>query len=403
MDTQTQNQIAEYYAKLPPGVQTMFSSMEWMKTLRTISETHKFSRTQNETIGTETTLVLLGMISLEEYKEALFNELNIDKDIFEKVTEEIEEKVIKPVRAELIKTHQKNKTDLVIEKYGTKLDERFSKLSPEIKEAILSTDYQNTIVSIGQKEKLTTEQLGKLEEEVTKIMLGTEHQNDFRSNLKERLGLEDEKVGAIITAVNGNIFAPIRDFYKEEVMSETLVDKKETLKDNLVDLKETSHEDSSKSIEGASVEKKDLETLARAGVEDLNNDTVVPFSNNINEKKDVELPDRNSLMNDIENPTKDISFEKDRSFGQNKEVEKEMSFNGDIENAVNINIVDTNKQDKVVVKSATPSFLENKLGQPTISTSETTDHSLPGMSTNSEILTPPIKESKSDPYLEPID
>lgn len=406
MNTETQNKIAEYYAKLPEKAQVMFSDMKWMEVLKNVSELHKFSQAQNEILGTETTLVLLGIISLEEYQDVLENELKLDKDLFKKVFREIEEQIIRPVRTDLIQAHNQNKTDLVEEKYGPKLDERFSKLSPEIRSAIESTNYQKTIVDIGAKEKLTTDQLGKLEEEVTKIMLGTENQLAFRSNLREKLGLNEEKTSAIITAVNGHIFAPIRDFFKEEVMSESIVRPITPLNDALNKTEEAEHV---VDLESSSMPKEDIDMLSKVGIRDIKNKE--------SKAETIEVLDRDDLLVTLENPRKtfeEVSKQSAVSTEAPTQAKEEFLTNETVLSELNSELepkgITQPKQENTPVveeKSpvqqtpTTPSFLANKLGEKTASTSKITDHSLPTMSTAPIDSIVPAK--KADPYLEPLE
>src|SRR3989344_953416 len=96
-----QQNIALFYSKLPPNAQALFSSMQWLETLKTISQKYGLNEKQIETLGTETTLVLLGIIHLVEYEEALTNELGLPRNSTDKMVQEIQESIIKEIRPEL--------------------------------------------------------------------------------------------------------------------------------------------------------------------------------------------------------------------------------------------------------------------------------------------------------------
>ena len=222
MDTTTQNKIAEYYAKLPKNLQDAFSSMTWMNSLQTISEKYKLNDLQKETLATETTLVFLGMIHNDQYEAELVDQLDIETDTVEKMIIDINEAIFKPIKMDLEKTYISNIETLATEKYGDdgKLDERFKMLPADVQEAVGSVDYQNAIVQIGQKEKLTVDQMGALEEATTKVMLGIIHPGEYRGVLMSKLGIEKERVDNIVTAVNTKIFLEIRESFMKMFESE---------------------------------------------------------------------------------------------------------------------------------------------------------------------------------------
>ena len=69
-----QKNIGLYYSKLPPNLQEIFSSMRWLETLKQISSKYNLTEDQIRIIGTETTIVLLGMNDLTEYERILERE-----------------------------------------------------------------------------------------------------------------------------------------------------------------------------------------------------------------------------------------------------------------------------------------------------------------------------------------
>ena len=105
---QLQQKIAEYYAKLPNNVQVVFSSMKWMEVLETISAKYSLKEEQNATLGTETMLVLLGIIHHVEYNEVLEKELGLPKPDLEKMLTEIDDAILRPIRSQLSEQFHKN-------------------------------------------------------------------------------------------------------------------------------------------------------------------------------------------------------------------------------------------------------------------------------------------------------
>ena len=215
---QLQQNIAKYYAKLPVELQQFFSSMKWMEDLKNISTKYSLKEEQIKTLGTETTLVLLGIIHIEDYQENLEKELGLDKEITEKIIIEIDEKIIKNIKEKLIESFEANAKDLLEEKYGgdKKLDERFASLPQEVQIAINESDYQTTLYSIASKYKLSIEDMGMLEEITTKVMLNIVHPDQYENELISKLKISKEDISNLVKDVNEQILKTIREILKKK-------------------------------------------------------------------------------------------------------------------------------------------------------------------------------------------
>ncbi|MFA6177762.1 MAG: hypothetical protein WC694_02615 [Candidatus Paceibacterota bacterium] len=111
-----QRNIALYYSKLPPKVQEIFSSMKWLETLKQISLKYNLNNTQQETLGTETTLLLLGIIHLDEYQKNLWTELNLSEEFMDNIFKEINDSIINTIRPKLFEVFEKNVKSGISEK-----------------------------------------------------------------------------------------------------------------------------------------------------------------------------------------------------------------------------------------------------------------------------------------------
>ena len=225
--TQLQQQIALYYSKLPADAQAVFSSMKWMETLKNISTKYGLSGDQIETLGTETTLLLLGIINLEGYVNTLSSELAMPSASMEKMVTEINDSILKPILPTLDQAYENHVTSLVEEKYGSaeKLDERFAKLPKEVQEAISESNYQSTLYKISTDKKLSVEQMGILEEATNKVLLGIIHPDMYEGELKNKLRLPGDTTSEIVSAVNEEILKNIREILKSHwVKSEGSID-----------------------------------------------------------------------------------------------------------------------------------------------------------------------------------
>lgn len=120
---QLQQKIAEYYAKLPKGAQTVFSSMKWLESLESLSTKYNLNESQKSTLGTETMLVLLGIIHLVEYENVLEKELEMPKVQFDKMLIEIDESILRTIRTQLSEAFKKN-NEVVEEKVQKEEEEK---------------------------------------------------------------------------------------------------------------------------------------------------------------------------------------------------------------------------------------------------------------------------------------
>src|SRR3989339_521303 len=165
-----QEKIALYFSKLPPDAQEVFSSMKWLETLQTISLKYNLNQKQQETLSTETTLVLLGIIHLVEYEENLTIELGLDK--------------------------------------------RFTELPKEIKDIIEKSNYKITLYNIAKRYNLNVVQMGDLEKNVTNLINGSINPNNFQDFIEKDIKLSPEVITKLINDLNEKIFLKIRESLK---------------------------------------------------------------------------------------------------------------------------------------------------------------------------------------------
>ncbi|MES3031967.1 MAG: hypothetical protein V4699_01860 [Patescibacteria group bacterium] len=208
-----QEKIALYYSKLPPKAQEAFSSMTWLETLKTISQKYGLDNGQIETLGTETTLVLLGIVDLVEYEEVLTNGLSLSRDSADKIFMEIEEAILKNIRPQLVEAFEKNKNSEMGEgsEIEQKFDERFKKLPAETQKIITELNYQATLYSIAKEHNLNVEQIGILERDVTDLVVGAIHPDELENAIEKDIQLPLEKTKKLVDDINEKIFKKIRE------------------------------------------------------------------------------------------------------------------------------------------------------------------------------------------------
>jgi len=107
--TQLQQKIREYYLKLPASAQASFSSLTWVETLNGVFSKYLIlSEDQKQEIITETMLVLLGIIHLEEYENKILNGLGVEKEVSYKILVDIDKAILVDLRNDLTEVFNKN-------------------------------------------------------------------------------------------------------------------------------------------------------------------------------------------------------------------------------------------------------------------------------------------------------
>lgn len=208
---QLKQKITEYFGKLPKEAQEVFSSMVWLEKLTEINNKYHLNNEQIETLATETTLVLLGVISVGEFQLILEQELKLDSETLEKIKVDINENILKTIKVELNEAFISNALSLAEEKYGgnKKLEDRFNSLPKEIQAIINESNYQITLYNIAKMYGLEVEQIGTLEEITTKVMLGIIHPDKLEQELSSKILIEKEFISSITKDVNEKILKPI--------------------------------------------------------------------------------------------------------------------------------------------------------------------------------------------------
>jgi hypothetical protein len=91
------------------------------------------------------------------------------------------------------------------------IKDKFSSLPKTLQDAITSSDYQQKLLNIGQKYKLTVEQIGTLEQETTFVLLGITLARDYADDLQTQLKVDDATLNGIVADVNAEVFVKIKD------------------------------------------------------------------------------------------------------------------------------------------------------------------------------------------------
>lgn len=229
MDQQElQKTIAKYYVKLPPKVAEYFSSMAWLDIIKSIKEKNNFSEEQLQTLSIETTLLLLAIISKEEYEGILDKELGLEKAKLETILKEIDAFILNNINLELRATFEKNQDESIvggeIEENTEVIKEVIIPKAEEIKEEKIIADpkeskvekivgelkHEEKVYQIGRENNLTIAQITMLAEIVGNVLNGKIFGDQFLNAL-DVLKLDIDKKKKVAESINNQVFKEIRN------------------------------------------------------------------------------------------------------------------------------------------------------------------------------------------------
>jgi len=207
-----QENIGLYYSKLPKDLQDVFSDITWIEKLRNLSTKYNLTDQQVATLGSETTLLILCLINMEEYKKVLGEEISISKESFSQMIEEVETSLFKDIAPKLEETYKKNLAEISVENENVlNLDPVFLKLPKELQIAIANSNYQENLYKIATKNNLQIDKMDELEKTTIKLITGEVSPDQYESEIITRAGIPSEKAREIAKDVNENIFKRIRE------------------------------------------------------------------------------------------------------------------------------------------------------------------------------------------------
>lgn len=208
-----QQKISESYSKLSPQAQKVFADMEWMNIINDLRIKHSLSEEQLGLLATETTLLLLGIIHIDEYESILKEKLGQTKEIADLIIKELHEKIINSIQSDLVKTHTEN---IELEKQSNPLDVHpvLTSLPIELQEAIKKSEYQKNLYAISTRHKLPVDKMAILEETTVRFMAGEMKPEEYEQKLLENIGGDKNDIKKIVEEVNNEVLLVIRNFLK---------------------------------------------------------------------------------------------------------------------------------------------------------------------------------------------
>ena len=392
---QLQQKIAEYFTKLPKEAQDVFSSMEWMEILKNLSVKYNINPKELEVLATETTLVLLGIISINEYAEILEKELKMEESIKDNIFKEIDENILKGIKDQLMNTFESNIVSLVDKTENKPLvfDPRFSSMPKDVQEAIAHSNWRENLYKIAQKYKLSIIQMGDLENITVKVIANEIHPDKYENELAFKIIIPKNDISNIVEDVNKNILMEIRKSLKKEWEDESIKNVELVIKnENEVPLppyaKTIKNEEFGiKNLEEKQIEPtvNKIETIKPEEViKKIETPKIVEKQEEIQIQKPIEpILNSNSAQKELENIIKTIQFPtkgKDLPMQtvEDKKIIEQVKIAPQIQETPNV----------------PKNIMEEKLKGATTSNNKVTDYSIPKINTPSS--------HSSDPYREVI-
>ena len=251
MDKQElQNTIAKYYQKLSPRLQESFASMNWVEIIRGIKQKNNLSEAQTETLSIETTLLLLAIISKEEYEAVLEKDLELERSKLDLILKEIDAYILNNIGLELRETFEKNQDESIIgneiegntqvlkdiNELAEKTEEK-PKIIPgenesKVERIIGDLNHEEKVYQIGRENNLTIAQITKLAEIVSDILNGKIFGDQFLNSLNS-LNLNEDKKKNVAERINNEVFKEIRNRMMGKVLEKKDVQEQIVKKDEV--------------------------------------------------------------------------------------------------------------------------------------------------------------------------
>ncbi len=209
-----QIEINKAKGAMAPEAIKAISSLNWKAVILALREKMGYSQDQIETLETETELLLCGLINPANYPIELQNRMGVDERNVEMLISVINSDILEKIKDQLIKNLNKKQPEMNIPQ-KTKGDEILSDMPEEFKQAITQSNWKEKLYNIGQKYKLTIEQLGYLEQITTKVIFGEIHTNQYEGELKSKIPISNHLITDLVQDINEDILKSIREIIKK--------------------------------------------------------------------------------------------------------------------------------------------------------------------------------------------
>jgi|GEM_PF-4272512 len=91
------------------------------------------------------------------------------------------------------------------------IEKRLAELPEDVRNAVLSVEWEQKVQAIAQKHALHIDQSGALGDTTLMAMLGFFNMADFATHITQEVGVSADAASAIATEVSNEVFMPIRD------------------------------------------------------------------------------------------------------------------------------------------------------------------------------------------------
>ncbi len=173
----------------------MIVSAYYEDTLNAIGSKYQLTIEQINILQINTTIVLMGLISQEEFETELGKALGIDLLKISQIAGEVSSKIF----------HHEDQSNIV-----EKLDTRFDRLPKNIQEVIEKSNYQTKLYEISTAHKLSVTEMGVLDTITTDLIVGDIHPDEFKKEVMKKLGFSEEVSRSLVDEINEKVFKDIR-------------------------------------------------------------------------------------------------------------------------------------------------------------------------------------------------
>lgn len=206
-----ESQIVKARELLSEDSRRAIDAVNWKQILLGMSK--KYNVEQQETLETETSLLLCGITSTINFPKELETRMMLPKNEVALLLVEMDKLIFKKMEEELKKILTEKTNEITNSSFvkPSILDPKFSSIPLDVQNAIAMSDWKNKLYDIAKKYNLAIDKMGLLEEITIQTIRGDIHIEQYENKIKSKTELPEEKIKDFISEINEAIFKNIKN------------------------------------------------------------------------------------------------------------------------------------------------------------------------------------------------
>lgn len=107
------------------------------------------------------------------------------------------------------------------EQQKAEFEKNVALLPKAFQDAIHESHWEGKIIEVGEKQGLYYDQIDTVIAEVALVLAGLEQANNLDTNITQRVDLDNDKIDALLRALNHEVFEPIEESVRQKTEQKT--------------------------------------------------------------------------------------------------------------------------------------------------------------------------------------